>query len=113
MAPFPWKRTGGNSGTQVASDGLPAFDLMQLDQTYFDRLRARVIQLQQNGIYAIVQLFDGYGLATNRCSNDGYSFSAGNNVNGVSDGGGTNSMTMTSANAITGYQDAYVQKVID
>jgi hypothetical protein len=110
---FPWLRTGGSSGTQVASDGKPAFDLTQFDQTYFDRLRARVIQLQQNGIYAIVQLFDGYGLASNRCSNDGYSFSAGNNVNGVSDGGGTNSMTMTSANAITGYQDAYVQKVID
>jgi hypothetical protein len=31
----------------------------------------------------------------------------------VDDGGGTNSMTMTSANAITGYQDAFVQKAID
>ena len=113
MAPFPWKRTGGNSGTQVASDGLPAFDLMQLDQTYFDRLRARVIQLQRNGIYAIVELFDGLGLANNRCSNDGYPFTAGNNVNGVDDGGGTNSMTMSSPNAVTNIQDAYVQKVID
>lgn len=113
MSPFPWKRTGGASGTLVASDGLPAFDLAQLDQTYFDRLRARVILLQQNGIYAIVELFDGLGLANNRCSNDGYPFTGVNNVNGVDDGGGTNSMTMTSPNAITGYQDAYVQKVID
>jgi len=113
LAPVPWKRTGGSSGTQVASDGLPAFDLMQLDQTYFDRLRARVIQLQQNGIYAIVELFDGLGLTNNRCSNDGYPFTAGNNVNGVDDGGGTNSMTMSSPNAITNIQDAYVQKVID
>ena len=113
MAPFPWKRTGGSSGTQVASDGLPAFDLTQLDQTYFDRLRARVIQLQRNGIYAIVELFDGLGLANNRCSNDGYPFTAGNNVNGVDDGGGTNSMTMSSPNAVTNIQDAYVQKVID
>jgi len=113
MAPFPWKRTGGSSGTQVASDGLPAFDLTQLDQTYFDRLRARVIQLQQNGIYAIVELFDGLGLVNNRCSNDGYPFTGGNNVNGVDDGGGTNSMTMGSPNSITNYQDAFVQKVID
>jgi hypothetical protein len=42
---FPWMRTGGSSGTQVASDGLPAFDLTQLDQACFDRLRARVMQL--------------------------------------------------------------------
>jgi len=113
ISPFPWQRTGGSGGTRVASDGLPAFDLTQFDQTYFDRLRARVIQLQQNGIYAIVQLFDGLGLTNNRCSNDGYPFTGGNNVNGVDDGGGTNSMTMTSANTITGYQDAFVQKVID
>src|SRR5437899_2998616 len=110
---FPWKRTGGSSGTQVASDGLPAFDLTQLDQAYFDRLRARVMQLQQNGIYAVVQLFDGLGLLNNRCSNDGYPFTAGNNVNGVDDGGGANSMTMGSPNTITNYQDAFVQKVID
>jgi hypothetical protein len=118
VAQFPWLRTGGSSGTQVASDGLPAFDLTQFDQTYFDRLRARVIQLQQNGIYAIVELFDGLGLSNNRCTNDGYPFTGGNNVNGVSDGytggtSGTNSMTMTSADTITGYQDAFVQKVID
>jgi hypothetical protein len=110
---FPWKRTGGSSGNQVASDGLPAFDLTQLDQTYFDRLRARVIQLQQNGVYAVVELFDGLGLSSNRCSNDGYPFTGGNNVNGVDDGGGTNSMTMGSPNSITNYQDAFVQKVID
>ncbi len=113
MTPFPWKRTGGSSGTLVASDGVPAFDLTQLDQAYFDRLRARVIQLQQNGIYAIVELFDGLGLISNRCSNDGYPFTGGNNVNGVDDGGGTNSMTMGSPNTITNYQDAFVQKVID
>jgi hypothetical protein len=113
IAQFPWLRTGGSGGTQKATDGLPAFDLTQFDPTYFDRLRSRVIELQQNGIYAIVELFDGLGLDSYRCSNDGYPFSAGNNVNGVSDGGGDGSMTMMGADAITGYQDAYVQKVID
>jgi hypothetical protein len=106
---FPWLRTG--PGT--ASDGLPTFDLSQFDQSYFDRLRARVVELEQNNIYATVQLFDGLQLLNNRCANDGYPFSAGNNVNGVADGGGTGSMTMTAPNAITNFQDAYVKKVID
>jgi hypothetical protein len=113
LTPFAWQRTGGSSGTQVASDGLPAFDLTQFNQAYFDRLRARAQQLQQNGIYAIVQLFDGLGLTDYRCSNDGYPFSNGNNVNGIADGGGTGSMSMSAANAITDVQDAYVRKIID
>jgi hypothetical protein len=113
MTPFPWLRTGGASGTQVASDGLPIFDLTQFNTAYFTRLRARAVELQQNNIYAIVQLFDGLGLSISRCSIDGYPFSAGNNANGIDDSGGTNSMTMSSANSITNYQDAYVQKVID
>jgi hypothetical protein len=37
--PLPWQRTGGSSGTQMASDGLPVFDLTQFNQAYFDRLR--------------------------------------------------------------------------
>ena len=113
MAPHPWLRTGGSAGTQMASDGLPAFDFTQFNQAYFDRLRGRVIELQTNGIYAIVELFDGLGLVNNRCANDGYPFSAGNNINGIDDGGGANSMTMSGTNAITAIQDAYVKKVID
>src|SRR5713226_6795049 len=38
MAPWPWPRTGGSGGTQMASDGLPVFDLTQFNQAYFDRL---------------------------------------------------------------------------
>ena len=108
MQQFPWLR----SGAGLATDGKPRFDLTQFDQAYFDRLRAQVIQLQQNGIYATVQLFDGLGLMVNRCATDGYPFTGANNVNGVDDGGGTSSMTLSNA-AITGYQDAYVRKVID
>src|SRR5437762_9002367 len=63
MAPFPWKRVGPGN----ASDSLPAFDLNQFDPNYFARLRARVLQLQQAGIYAIVELFDGLGLMNYRC----------------------------------------------
>ena len=116
---MPWARTGPGN----ASDGLPKFDLTKLNQGFFDRLLARATQLQQNGLYAIVQLFDGYGLTANRCgtsspTGDGYPFTAVNNINGINDGyssgsSGTGSMTMGAANAITAIQDAYVRKVID
>jgi hypothetical protein len=118
-AGFPWQRNGPGN----ASDGLPKFDLTKFNQAYFDRLRARVIQLQQNGIYAIVELFDGLGIDVNRCGNstpngDGFPFTGVNNINGIDDGysGGTQgdgSMTMSGPNAITAVQDAFVQKVID
>ncbi len=108
-AVWPWQRTG--PGT--ASDGLPQFDLSQSNQAYFDRLRSKVIALQQAGIYAIVQLFDGLQLLNYRCSNDGYPFTSGNNINSIDDGGETGSMTMSGTDAITNIQDAYVQKVID
>jgi len=114
MGPWPWLRPGPG----VATDGNPKFDLTQFNQPYFDRLRADVVQLQQNGIYAIVELFDANQLTSARCSTDGYAFTGTNNVNGVDDGytsgaGGTNSVTMTGANAISGYQDTYVKKVLD
>jgi len=109
MTPFPWQRLGPGN----ASDGLLRFDFTQFNQSYFDRLRARALQLQQSHIYAIVELFDGLGLINNRGAGDGYPFSSGNNVNGIADDNALSSMTMTSANAITAVQDAYVQKVID
>ena len=106
---MPWLRPGPGTAT----DGYAKFDLTQLNQTYFDRLRARVIQLQQAGIYAIVELFDGYQLTSNRCSTDGYPFTGANNINGIDDGGGTGSMTMTAPDTITSYQEAFVKKVVD
>ena len=114
MTPWPWLRPGPG----IATDGNAKFDLTQFNQTYFDRLRTRVQQLQQSGIYAIVQLFDGNQLTSARCSTDGYPYSGPNNINGVDDGyrsgtSGTSSYTMTSNNAISNIQDAYVKKVID
>ena len=114
MGPWPWLRPGPG----VATDGNPKFDLTQFNQAYFDRLRARALQLQQNGIYAIVQLFDGNQLTSYRCGTDGYELTGTNNVNGVDDGYksgtcGVGSVTMTTNNAISNVQDAYVKKVID
>jgi hypothetical protein len=109
VTPFPWQRTG--PGT--ASDGKPQFDLTKFNQVYFDRLRDRVQQLNTAGIYAGIYFFSGEFLLRFRFSGDGYPFTKSNNVNGIDDGGGTGSVTMTAPNEITAIQDAYVKKVID
>ena len=109
VGPHPWQRTGPGN----ASDGGLKFDLTKFNQAYFDRLRARVQALNAAGIYAGVYLFTGEWLAIFRCASDGYPFTGSNNINGIDDGGGTGSMTMTSPNAITAFQDAFVEKTID
>jgi hypothetical protein len=109
VTPFPWQRTGPGN----ASDGKLKFDLAKFNPAYFDRLRARVQQLNAAGIYAGVYFFTGEFLLRFRFSGDGYPFTGLNNVNGVDDGGGLKSVTMTATNAITATQDDYVEKVID
>lgn len=115
VSPFPWMRTGPG----LATDGGLKFDLTKFDQAYFDRLRARVKALNDAGIYAGIYLFSGEFLLRFRCPTDGYPFSGANNVNGVDDGyragspeTAVSSVTMTAANDITDFQDAYVKKTI-
>jgi hypothetical protein len=114
VTPQPWVRTGPGKAT----DGSLKFDLMKFNQSFFDRLRARVQALNRAGIFVGVYLFTGEWLNLFRCSTDGYPFTGANNINGVDDGytsgpKGTNSITMTAPNAVTAIQDAYVEKVID
>lgn len=109
VTPMPWQRTGPGN----ASDGKPKFDLMKYNEEYFQRLRTRVQQLQEAGIYAGVYLFSGEWVLRFRFAGDGYPLTGSNNINGINDGGGTDSETMTAPNAVTAVQDAYVKKVID
>jgi Big-like domain-containing protein/collagenase-like protein with putative collagen-binding domain len=119
---FPWARSAATG----ASDGHNKWDLNTFNQTYFDTLRMRAVQLQQNGIYAIIQLFDGLGLSVNRCgttspTGDGYPLTGVNNTSAgaVDDGytsgaaGSTASMTNSVPNSMTAVQVAYMQKVVD
>jgi len=114
-SPLPWLRTGPGN----ASDGGLKFDLTKFDQRFFDRLRTRVQALRTAGIYTGVYLFTGEWLNIFRCSTDGYPLTGVNNVNGVDDGytggdkKGIGALTMTAPNAVTRYQDAYAEKVID
>lgn len=109
VTPFPWQRTGPGN----ASDGKLKFDLTKYNPAFFERLRARVKQLNAVGIYAGVYPFTGEFLLRFRFSGDGYPFTGTNNINGIDDGGGTHSVTMTAPNAITEIQDAYLKKVVD
>jgi hypothetical protein len=112
--PHPWRRTGPGNAT----DGGLKFDLTKFDQSYFDRLRKRTQALNNAGIYVGVYLFTGEFLKSFRCPSDGYPFTGANNINGIDDGytagkRGTGSIGMTAPNAISAFQDAYVEKAID
>jgi hypothetical protein len=109
VTPQPWLEIGPG----MASDGKLRFDLTQFNEGYFVRLRKRVNRLQHAGIYAGVYLFSGEWLLRFRFVGDGYPLTDGNNVNGIGDGGGVKSVTMTGTNAITAVQDAFVRKMID
>jgi chitodextrinase len=109
VVPQPYLRTGPGNAT----DGGLQFDLTQFDQSFFNRVRSRVQQLGASGIYAGVYFYTGEWLNTFRCSGDGYPLTWTNNVNGIDDGGGIGSVTMTAPNALTNIQDAYVNKMVD
>jgi len=114
VSPFPWLRTGPGNAT----DGGLKFDLTKFDQSYFDRLRTRARALNDAGIYVGVYLFTGEWVNIFRCASDGYPFTRSNNINGIDDGyaggkKGTRSITMTAPNAITRFQEVYVEKAID
>ena len=76
---FVWVRVG--PGT--ANDGGLQFDFTQLNQTYFDTMRSRIIQAGQSGMYVSIYLFNGYEWQFDVNSQDGNPFESGNNVNGV------------------------------
>jgi hypothetical protein len=107
--PLPWQRTGPGN----ASDGGPKFDLTKYDAAFFDRLRDRVTQLKNAGIWVGIYLFTGEWISTFRCASDGYPLTGSNNINAIDAGGGHDAMNMTQPNAITDIQDALANKMID
>ncbi len=80
LTPFPWARTGPGN----AADGGRKFDLSVFNQTYFDTLRAHVIEAGDAGVYFSVMLTSGYFVDS---SSSGIwancQYNAANNVNGV------------------------------
>lgn len=113
-SPVPYKLVSGTY------DQNPVYDLNQFDQSYFDRLRARVMAAQSNGIYVSVMLFQGWSIESKGNPGNpwvGHPFNAKNNINGINgdlDGDGQGTETHTLANAaVTALQDLFIQKVVD
>jgi hypothetical protein len=107
--PWKWRRTGPG----VATDGGLKFDLTKLDQSYFDRMRARTITAGQNGIYVSIMLFNGYEWQFDTNSNDGDPFVAGNNVNDISCPGYCPSDSAQMSDEVWNIEKTYIEKVID
>lgn len=117
FAPHPYPRTG--PGT--ALDGKPKFDVSQFDQAYFDRMRQRIMEAGQRGMYVSVMLFDGWSIEDKGLWGNNpwraHPYNAANNINGVNgdtnnDGQGIEIQTLANP-TITALQEAYVRKVID
>jgi hypothetical protein len=117
FAPHPYERTGPGE----ALDGLPKFDLEQFNQAFFDRVRERVMQAGERGIYVSVMLFQGWSVAEKEGHPGnpwpGHPFNAANNINGIAgdldgDGNGLEVHTLQSPEIVR-LQEAYVRKMID
>jgi hypothetical protein len=117
--PLPYPR----SGPDTALDGQLKFDLAKFNPAYFDRMRSRVIEAGDRGMYVSIMLFDGWSIASDKdgyhLNNpwNGHPFHSANNINTIDGdpnhrGDGINTQDL-SIPAVTAIQEAYVRKVID
>ncbi len=116
--PQPYARTG--PGT--ANDGEPKFDLSKWNEPYFFRLRERVRQAGDRGIYVAIMLFEGWSIknsSTAQESSWGYCpMNPANNINSITDdvtirnGRPWNFFSMNCPQILQ-WQKAYVKKVIE
>ena len=107
ISPLPWQRIGPG----IAYDGKPKFDLEKFNPDFFDRLRTRIIDAQQHGIYVSIMLFNKFFHWPT------HPFNSRNNINRLDgdlngNGDGREIHTLSSS-AVTAVKESYVQKVID
>ena len=115
--PMPFVRTGPG----LANDGKPKFDLGQYNEGYFTRLRERVMQAGERGIYVSIMFFEGWNVkwAKSLPQSDpwpSHPFNVANNINSVdgdTDGDGAADVYALASAEVLKYQKAYIQKVID
>lgn len=119
-APAPYRRSGPGS----ARDGRPKFDLDAWEPAFFERLRQRVSQAGQRGIYVSIMLFEVYGFISSTLDGSYHDTFAGNywnranNIQGLhvdtnGDGTGMEFFYSTRGSALRQRQEAWVKKVID
>ncbi len=113
--PLPYQRTG--PGTAV--DGKPKFDLTKWNEAYSDRLRQRIEQAGERGIYVALMFFESWHLRwpIPECTAWPYHpYHAENNINGIngdSDGDSKPNVFSLEQPAIVQTQQAFMRKVMD
>ena len=114
--PMPYLRTGPG----LALDGKPKFDLTQFNQSYFDRMRARIIKARENGIYASIMLFQAFSGAWlsggKQFSHDvfrGHYYNVNNNLQKLNGDKNADMVLDIDDPAVRKFQEAYLKKIID
>jgi hypothetical protein len=82
MSPVPWSR----SRVPGARDGGNKFDLTAWNESWFERLQARVHSAGERGMYVLVMLFDGWDVENNggeAAQFRFHPFDRHNNINGI------------------------------
>src|SRR3989338_1474100 len=87
------------------------YDLSILNQTFFDRLKARVQTARDQGIYVIVMFFDGFWVNGQPAQWAPHYYNPANNVNGLTTT--LNQVYTLNSPQLLAYQEAYIKKVID
>ena len=117
--PLPYKRTGKDT----ANDGKPKFDLDQWNNLYYERMRNRIADAGNRGIYVSVMLFQGW--SQNKLNIKGadpflsHPFNKANNINGIdvmnttSDEADKPTLHSLGNKAALARQEAYIRKVIE
>jgi len=111
MQPQPWLR----SGPGTARDGKPRFDLSTFDQSYFDRLRDRVVDAGNAGIYVSVMLFEGFSLHLTAVPDniEGHPFHRANNVNDIGIASIVDYQVLPLDPQVRALQEAYIRHAVD
>ncbi|MCK5013768.1 MAG: DUF4038 domain-containing protein [Candidatus Omnitrophica bacterium] len=102
------------TGTDLAMDGKPKYNLTEFNQSYFDTMRERIIKLRDAGIYvSVMMMWDSVQFGGVRGYNNGHCYCGENNINGVS---GTVSNIYNLSRMpenIKTLHSAYVKKVLE
>lgn len=111
MTPQPWQRTGPGD----AKDGKPRFNLEVFNESYFSRLRERVMAAGDEGIYVGVMLFDGWALHLSPAPDhvEGHPFHEMNNVNGILIESILDYQVLPLDPRLQALQETYIRKVVD
>lgn len=107
-------------GPGTANDGKSKFDLSSIEQDFIARLVDRVADLRNRGIYACIQLFQGWQIDTKGGSDNPatyHPYLAANNINSLdgdyNDDGALTETHTDSNNAAWSYQQDLVEAIID